>query len=474
MISPKENVDTLVISYKFPPSNDINGIVLAKRIINNNSLVDVLLNKVEDDEYINFDEIDNYINNRFYTSVDFIRDTVDGIFEFNKQGLEIIGNKEYEKIYSSSWAMSNHFLALEYKFKHPDVFWTAEFSDPLSRDMNGEFKDYRKLENKEHIDKINSKIKERDSNLKLLENPSNHFYIVEYLTYIFADKLVFTNFNQKEMMTELYDENIKEIVENKTEISQHPTLEKKYYHLVEKECNLNSDDINIAYFGNFYYVKRHFEALFYAYESLNHEFKNKIKFHIFINEDDLLKIVIDDLTFKENIIIQKPLDYFEFLNATTQFDILLVNDAITEGGFKVNPYIPSKLSDYRGSGRNIWSMYENGSQLSKEDAKYKSPVNDFNKTREVLINILKDYGYDDENCSFNNYYLEKRITDLNQLIEREFKAKNRSNRKLSNLKRENKKLKKKVEKIENEKEELISSNSWRITKPLRSIRKIKK
>lgn len=466
MDNPKVNADTLVISYKFPPSNDINGIVLAKRIITNDSLVDVVLNKVEEDEHIHFDEIDKNIDNRFYTSVDFIKDTVDAIFEFNKQGLELIGNRKYKKIYSSSWALSNHFLGLEYKLKHPDVFWTAEFSDPLTRDMDGEFKEFGKLNNEEYVDRLNSKIKETDSSLKLLED-STIYFIAEYLTFIFADKIVFTNVNQKEMMVELYDENIKEIVENKAEITQHPTLEKKYYHLVEKKYDLNSEDINIAYFGNFYYVKRHFEALFYAYESLNHEFKDKIKLHIFINDDALLKMAINDLTFKENIIIQKPLDYFEFLNATTQFDILLVNDAITEGGFKVNPYIPSKLSDYKGSGRDIWSIYENGSQLSKEDAKYKSSASDFNQTRDVLINILKEYGYDDENYSFNNNYLEKRITDLNKLIEQEFRAKNISNEQVSTLKRKNKKLKKKIKKIENK-------NGWKIMNPLKSIKKIKK
>jgi hypothetical protein len=473
MDKPKENTDTLVISYKFPPSNDINGIVLAKRIINAKSVVDVILNKVDEDEHTNFDEIERYINNRFYTSVDYIGDTVKAIFEFNQQGLDIIGDKEYKKIYSSSWALSNHFLALEYKFKHPDVFWTAEFSDPLSRGMDGKLKEHGKLNNDEYIDKVNSKIKEHDPNLKLLENPTI-YTISEYLTYIFADKIVFTNINQKEMMLELYDENIKEIVENKAEIAQHPTLEKKYYHLVEKEYPLNHEDVNIAYFGNFYYAKRHFEALFYAYESLNHKFKDRIKLHIFINDDALLKMAMNDLTFKENVIIQKPLDYFEFLNATTQFDILLVNDAITEGSFKVNPYIPSKLSDYRGSGSDIWSIYENGSQLSKEDAKYKSSATDFNQTREVLINILKYYGYDDENLSFNKDYLEKRLTDLNKLIEQEFKAKNKSNRKLSTLKLENKKLKNKIKKVENENSELLSSNSWKITKPLRSINKIKK
>ena len=41
--------------------------------------------------------------------------------------------------------------------------------------------------------------------------------------------------------------------------------------------------------------------------------------------------------------------FFEFLNLTTKFDCLIVNDANTKDYKEINPYLPSKLSDYLGS-----------------------------------------------------------------------------------------------------------------------------
>ena len=56
------DVDKLVISFKFPPDNDVSGIVVAKRIINDNSKVDVLHNHI-DEEHFNFENADELINN---------------------------------------------------------------------------------------------------------------------------------------------------------------------------------------------------------------------------------------------------------------------------------------------------------------------------------------------------------------------------------------------------------------------------
>ncbi|WP_406535714.1 hypothetical protein [Methanobrevibacter sp.] len=461
--------DKLVISFKFPPDNDVSGIVVAKRIITDNSKVDVLLNHVDND-FLDFVNLDNFINERFEVSVDAKRDSVDCIFDFINQGMDIIDKKDYKEIYSRSWYMSNHYLALEYKFSHPDVFWTAEFSDPVLRNMQGRIKNYKSavLDNQEYIDRLNQNI--RMLNFKELDNPANTFHIAEYLTFLFADKIIFTNVNQREMMLESYDDDVKQLVIDKSQIIPHPTLDKSYYHQKESDIDLDKGDINIAYFGTTYYILRHFEPLFYAFESLNHKYKDKIKFYIFIDSADFLKILIDELEFKDNIIIQKLLNYIEFLNATTKFDILLVNDTITENRFNVNPYLPSKLADCKGSSKDIWAIYETGSTLSKEDVKYRSSMGDFKQSKEVLVQILSDYGYDDEDSSFDENFYEKRITDLNRIVRKEFDAKNRLEKRNSKLKRDIKRLKAENKRLKDKNEEILSSNSWKITKPLRDLR----
>ena len=220
----------------------------------------------------------------------------------------------------------------------------------------------------------------------------------------------------------------------KSEIRRHPTLESKYYHIKESDLNLKDEFINIAYFGMDYYGKRHFEALFYAMESLNHKYKNKIKLHLFMNDKKLIKGLTSSLSVKDNIVIKKPMDYLSFLNATTKFDVLIVNDVMTKDNFKVNPYLPSKASDYLGSSRDIWALCEMGSTLSSIDVKYKSDIHDFNSCGETLVQILHDNGFVDEEYSFDEYY-NRRLTFLNELYEEEY-------RKNLKLKNELKKLKK--------------------------------
>ena len=462
-----DNVDKLVVSFKFPPSDDVSGIVVGKRIINGNCPVDVLHNEVGDDEYLNFDIIEEYVNERLIVSAEGKRDSHEQIKEFVRQGLDLLDKRDvYPNIYSRSWYMSNHFLAMEYKFAHPEVRWTAEFSDPVSRKMDGSIMMPKAsiVENEKYIKRLNSKIAEIHPDFKPLECPNVSYFIAEYLTYIFADEIIFTNPNQRKIMLEIYDEDFRQFVIDKSVIKPHPTLGDEFYRLEEHDMELDDDDVNIAYFGNIYYISRHFEALFYAFDSLNHKYKDRLKFHLFINNDHFFKILINDLDIKENITIRKPLEYFEFLNATTQFDVLLINDTITKGFYSINPYLPSKLSDYKGAHVDIWAIYENGSVLSTQNVKYKSSMTDYTQSSQVLIDILKDNGYDDDSWTLNDSVYENRITQLNLAMKRQVNAKNRYIKQVKKLKKQNKKLKE-------ENERIMSSNSWKITEPLRKLRK---
>ena len=464
----------LIVSFKFPPDDDISGIVVAKRIIVDGSRVDVLQNGM-DDESAYFEAVDEFINERLYTSVDAKRDSVDCIFDYISQGMDLIDDRDYDEIYSRSWYMSNHYLALEYKFTHPNVKWTAEFSDPVLLNMKGNVKNYKSavLDRPEYIDKVNSRIshlnESQNADFKLLDNPNNTFYMAEYLTFLFADRIIFTNENQRDIILKSHEE-LRDHVMEKSEIIPHPTLDSKYYQLRQSDMELDENDINIAYFGGFYYILRHFESLFYAYESLNHKHKDRIRFHLFLNDDEFINILIEPLEFKDNIIIRKPLEYFEFLNATTKFDILLVNDTVTGESFEFNPYLPSKISDYKGSGRDIWAIYEDKSTLSRLDVRYKSDLSDYSQSRDVLVDILKDYGYDDADYSFDDEYYAKRVTDLNKIIKAEFDAKNKLEAKNARLTKQIKKLKEQNKRLEEENASMQSSNSWKITKPLRSLK----
>ena len=444
------SADELYISYFFPPDGEVSGINVLKRIIENEKKVDILHANSNTPNYSN-----EFINQHINIDISCNYDWADCIFEFIDKGLKAVNN-DYKKIYSRSWLMSNHFLASEYKFKNSKCYWSAEFSDPLIYDLSNKKKTYKEMiiDNKEYISKINDKIiqynKLNQTNFESVKNKSSAYFICEYVTYLFADEIIFTNPNQRHIMLNQFPVDIKEHILPKTKIKMHSSLPLNYYYLKETDLNLSKDNINIAYFGNEYYGKRHFESLFYAIESLNHKYKNKLKFYFFISNNSLLKSLINTLDSKDLFVVKKPLGFFEFLNATTQFDILMVNDVITKYNFDVNPYLPSKLSDYLASKTNIWALYEKGSSLSQFDLKYKSDILDFNECCLQLVEILNDYDFSDENYTIDNDYIFKRLTALNELYEREF------NRNIT---------------LKNKYNEITSSNSWKITKPLRKLRK---
>lgn len=452
--------EDLYISLLLPPSNYASGVTVFKRIIDNKRPVDVFQLKTDlsNEDFDNFKE---YINERIFLELDCKLDSPSCIINSLDKAIDLI-KKDYKNIYSRSWFMNNHFIALEYKFLNPNVFWTAEFSDPLILNMSNKVRRNKKLNmnNPEYVNKVNKHINElnekNNASFQLIENHESIYFMTEYLTYLFADKIIFTNVNQRKMMLNQFPEELQDFVFKKSEIKRHPTLDEEFYHIAPFDLELNEDYINIAYFGRDYYGQRHFESLFYSIESLNHKFKDKIRIYLFIDEDKLIKKLISPLKSAENFIVKKPLDYFEFLNATTQFDVLVVNDVITKGIWPLNPYLPSKLSDYLGSSRDIWALYESQSILSELDLKYKSDISDFKSCRNQLIRILEDYGFRDENYSVDEDYFMQRLTTLNTLYGAEFKRNSR-------LQKENKSLK-------NTNKDILSSNSWKLTKPLRNLR----
>lgn len=433
--------EELVISFLFPPSDSVTGITVFKRIIENNEKVDVLQAKYSNDFNLELnDYIEEYVDDRIIIDTDCCLDWTECIFKFVELGIGSI-KKDYEKIYSRSWLMANHFLAFEYTLNHPDAFWSAEFSDPLIYDLSNKPKKYKKMvvDDESYIGKLNAEInifnQKNNTSFPLIENKSSAYFIAEYLVYLFADKVIFTNANQRETMLGQFPVDVYDFVIDKSEIKRHPTLQSRYYHIKESDIDLNDEYINVAYFGTDYYGKRHFEALFYALESLNHRFKDKIRLHLYINDKKLIKRLISTLSVKDNIIVRKPLDYLSFLNATTKFDVLIVNDVITKGNFEINPYLPSKLSDYLGSSRDIWALCERGSTLSAADVRYKSDINDFESCGETLVQILHDRGFVDDDYSFDEYY-NRRLTFLNELYEMEFRKNLELEKELKDLKKE--------------------------------------
>lgn len=504
----ERNAEGLIICYKFPPSTRVSGVAYSKRLIKSQKIMDIIqccLDGEELDEDYN-KIVNRFVNKRYYTKTNKASPTWTSIEKFNKEGMEILEKEEtYKKIYSCVGPHESHFLALEYKLKHPDTFWTAEFSDPLSITIDNKKRGTPKqnifIKNKDYLDKINheirnygenygkyfkgdektSEINPQDLDLRMIDEDMTIFQLCEYLPFLFADEIVFTNEHQMELMLGFYPE-IKDLVRAKSTIQSYPTLDDECYHIIESDYEVDESYVNFGYFGT-YLGKRHLENVFYAFESLNPLFKDKYKIHIFAQNKATLKKVIEELDISENFIINDKVPLLEFLNLTTKFDVLIVNDLNTYDNFEKNPFLPSKLADYSGGGNDVWAICEKGSIMSQYDIKYKSDVADYESSLDTLKNIFKDKidlnkeGIDISSIDGNlTKHLEIRLYQLNSVVENLNNKNANLNKKLKNekekvskLKRENKKLKsedeisklkRENEKLKKEMKKVKSTKGW--------------
>ena len=393
VVTNKKSAKKLVISYCFPPYVDTSANVMAKRIREYNEVVDVVQNDMSDVRSVdekNYLLIEGLIENQIIINSKSSFGSWTHIKDFCEKGMEEISNivskkGEYEEIYSRSMFPASHFLAFEYKIKFPNVKWIAEFSDPILYDTNGNIRE-SKIDTQEFLDKVNNLLSQKDFPKY---RQDNLYFLSEYLPYIFADEIIFTNENQKEFMINKFPLNeIIDEVEKKAQIKRHPTLKKEFYHLIESNYALDDGYVNIAYFGNFY-ESRNLNDIFYALFGLDNDYKNKCKMHFFISDPEGLKKSMMCSPVIKNLEVNQYVSFLEFLNLTTKFDCLIVNDAQKNG--EINPYLPSKLSDYMGSGTDIWAICEENSVISKFDVRYKSILGNTKSTRETLAKIVEDH-----------------------------------------------------------------------------------
>ena len=269
----------LVISYLFPPSKDVAGMALAKRYIAKNIKFDILQANYDDCDYEFLEYMNEYINDQIILDMKCNPNHTKCMEKFVNDGMSKIKDRKYDKITSVAWKVANHFLALEYKLEHPDTFWTAEFTDPISFDIYNKKREGGKrstVTDADYIGKINREIEKvnlkNNTEFPLLDESANIYLLVEYIAFLFADQIRFTNIHQMDVMLKQFPCDMKSFVEKKSVIEDFPPLPSRFYEIKETS-DLDNDYINIGYFGN-YYSKRHFESLFKAFDLLNHQHKS--------------------------------------------------------------------------------------------------------------------------------------------------------------------------------------------------------
>lgn len=385
---------SLVVSYCFPPYAATSGVVMAKRVQAHGEIVDVVYNAMgsvrETDQSttrITRGLIDRDI--RLTTPTRFSH--WGSVEEFCAAGLARLesgpdAKPGYTRMYSRVTWPASHFLAAAYQARHPATWWSAEFSDPVSRTVDGAERTMP-IEDGPLLQELRRHLSDRGLPVPSTDNAMRW---CEHLTFALADEVVFTNENQREYMLGYCAEaGLADAVRGKAVVRPHPTLPGEFYSMIGNEYPLQSDVINLAYFGAFY-ATRGIDDVLVAISRLAPQSRRQIRLHVFTDRPRELARRARQLRVARAVVARGYVPYLEFLSLTTRFDWLIVNDAATAGTHACNPYLPSKWSDYRGSGRPVWGLVETGSPLSAQPLDHASPIGDVDAAHRFLEQLVAD------------------------------------------------------------------------------------
>ncbi|QZY84463.1 hypothetical protein K7G68_02025 [Micrococcus luteus] len=316
--------------------------------------------------------------------------------------------RPYEFLYSRGmWSPSLIGGALV-KLRHPEVRWIAEFSDPLSQDVTGVHRGGPTVDNACRKELVSAF---ENSFGPMSEAEKSVFAIAENMVFALADEIIFTNALQmKTMVDKLHRRDLKDRVLANAKVSHHPSLPREFYEMAPHDPQVSPDRLNVAYFGEFYSSRGLIEVTS-AMRALPERLRERVHLHVFTNYvpvgkggrrprnfsakqyEDLVARAVNGVGAEgiEHLVTFHPsLPFLEFLAATDSFDLLVVRDAASGEHHVVNPYLPSKWSDYAGSRAATWAIVEEGSTIASMAPRYASPVNDLGAAREVLWSALED------------------------------------------------------------------------------------
>lgn len=354
---------TLYVGYCFAPYNDTSGVIMGKRIAERKVPCDVISNNMSDvrtTDYTLNELSEPYIAKHFGINSKSSFSNYQLMNEFVQQGAKKLKNNTYKEIYSRVLWPASHLLA--WKLKTNNTRWIAEFSDPVLYD----------IKNKQRRSKVPftyvKKIKKQAPEKYHPYINDNLYNLVELLPFMFADEIVFTNKKQMKQMIKRFTEDIQQEIISKSVINPHPTLEAHYYEKQRALITVDKNKFNIGYFGNFYETRglKEIQELVKQPELIEklNQSNLPLEFHIFTSNPVNVRQMISQYEMTQ-VYVHEALPYFEFLNATKQFDALIVMDAHTKGIKEENPYLPSKLSDYKGSGVPVIAYCEAGSPMDE-------------------------------------------------------------------------------------------------------------
>jgi hypothetical protein len=384
----------LAVCYCFPPYLDTSGVVAAKRLRARGLVTDVVSQdlsglrtrdpgsvRIADEVLARVRLVQGAASFSEWSAVSaFAEQTWEAVLEWEAlQG-------HYHSVYSRAMAMNSHYAAALVKLRRPGIEWIAEFSDPLKINALGEERaggvedDWLSQELRAGMQAAGHEVGEQVA----------LFDWVERITYALADRIVFTNPSQMEMMLGYCPEPaLVARARSIAEITQHPVLPRRFYEQSSTTLDRHRDAVHLAYFGVFYST-RDLGDVVQALVRLRQPERDRVRLHVFTSNPDKLTLEVVRMGLAGVVHVHPFVPVLDFLRLTTQFDVLVVNDAATASHHALNPYLPSKVADYVGSGTPIWAICEPGSALSTMQLAHRSTLGDVDEALTVLRSLIRN------------------------------------------------------------------------------------
>jgi glycosyltransferase involved in cell wall biosynthesis len=380
----------LAIAYCFAPYLDSSGVVAAKAIAERNRLVDVIsadMQGVRQKDAAVGVLAQRWIDGHAVIPTEPSFAGWDEISDFARKAAAQADTWHarkggYETLYTRALWIGSHVAGALFKLNHWDVRWTAEFSDPLGRGVDGARRPGKLREN-DVTERLRRAI--RLAGVDIPEEASL-FEFMELATYVLADEVVFTNANQRDYMLSLIPVRLAAKVLQKAVVRPHPAPVPEAYRALPGSYQLPTKSINLGYFGSFY-GNRTLDELLIALVNLPNRERSRVRLHVFCNKPEDFTAEIRRYGLSANVYVNSYLSYMDFLSVSTRFDVLIAKDVDSRGSFEKNPFLPSKYSDYRGSGVPVWAIIDPSSPMSGMDVAYRSEVGDSVGALDVLKEI---------------------------------------------------------------------------------------
>lgn len=389
--------EKLVVSVCFAPYSDASAVTVAKRMLDSGEVADVVSCDMASVRPIDSTLVEMVTG--LAGTVDEVAASVSfanwsSARDFTLEGWRRLEHRlrrrwPYERLYSRAMWPASHVLAALIKLRRPATRWTAEFSDPLSRNVEGAVR-ISNFQTDDLVEELMAGV--RASSALSLPDPRSLFELAEILPFAMADELVFTNQVQLDyMLSYCPSPLLAELARSKAVVRPHPVPAAELYALVQTDCPAPAHKAKLAYFGGFY-ASRSLNDVLAALSNLRLAVRREIALDIYTDDRETLEKTIAAQSLFDVVTVHPTVSYLAFLNLTTKYDCLIVEDARTEGTHDQNPYLPSKWSDYLGSGTPIWALTEPGSTLSGLDPEYSSRLGSTEEAATVLSELAEEFA----------------------------------------------------------------------------------